>query len=338
MHMNPFKTPTLFILLLLQLTAAWGEAITVRVQPLGDLLRQPEFSVPASVKPLNAPSLAAEISGRVEAIPVRVGDQVEAGAVLVKLDCRYHQSRLQANNAQLKRIDAQVRFASTQLKRTQALNEKQTISDEVLDQRKTDLLSAQADRQNQQQLIRQAEIDVERCVITSPFDAIVTARLAHEGGLASPGTPLLNVVQLSHPEISAELSSAEAASLENAQALHFNYDASNYALQLQHLLPVVDERTRTREARLVFKQAAAPIGAAGRLVWQGRIDELPADYLVRRDERLGIFLAEGGTARFHTLQNAREGQPVRVDVDPEKLLVTDGRQRLQDGDTIEILK
>jgi len=332
------KKNTLLVVLLLLASSAWSETIAVRALPLSDLLRQPEFSVPASVRPLNAPSLAAEISGRVESIPVRVGDQVEAGAVLVKLDCRYHQSRLQANKAQLKRIEAQLSFANTQLNRNQALNKKKTISDEVLDQSRTNLLSAQADLQNQRELIRQAEIDVERCVITSPFDAIVTARLAHEGGLASPGTPLLNVVQLTHPEVSAELSSAEAVSLENAQALRFNYDASNYALQLQHLLPVVDERTRTREARLVFKQTAAPIGAAGRLVWQGRNDELPADYLVRRDGRLGIFLAEGGTARFHALAGAREGQPVRLDVDPEKLLITDGRQRLQDGDTIEILK
>ena len=332
------KKHMLLVALLLLASSAWSETIAVRAQPLGDLLRQPEFSVPASVRPLNAPSLAAEISGRVESIPVRVGDQVEAGAVLVKLDCRYHQSRLQANKAQLKRIEAQLSFANTQLNRNQALNKKKTISDEVLDQSRTNLLSAQADLQNQRERIRQAEIDVERCVITSPFDAIVTARLAHEGGLASPGTHLLNVVQLTHPEVSAELSSAEAASLENAQALRFNYDAGNYALQLQHLLPVVDERTRTRQARLVFKQAAAPIGAAGRLVWQGRSDELPADYLVRRDQRLGIFLAEGGAARFHALADAREGQPVRIDVDPEKLLITDGRQRLQDGDTIEILE
>ena len=332
------KQTTLFVVLLLLASSAWCETIAVRAQPLSDLLRQPEFSVPASVRPLNAPSLAAEISGRVESIPVRVGDQVAAGTVLVKLDCRYHQSRLQANKAQLKRIEAQLSFANTQLERNQALNKKKTISDEVLDQSRTNLLSAQADLEDQREQIRQAEIDVERCVITSPFDAIVTARLAHEGGLASPGTPLLNVVQLSDPEVSAELSSAEAASLENAQALRFSYDVSNYALQLQHLLPVVDERTRTREARLVFKQAAAPIGAAGRLVWQGRSDELPADYLVRRDQRLGIFLVEGGIARFHALADAREGQPVRIDVDPEKLLVTDGRQRLQDGDTIEVLK
>ena len=202
----------LLILLLMVLSSqALSESKVVRVQPLGELLRQPAFSVPASVKPLNAPSLAAEISGQIESIPVRVGDRVKTGDVLVSLDCRYHQSRLQASKAQLRRLDAQVRFAGTQLKRVRALNENQTVSDEVLDQRNTDLLSAQAEQQNQQEQIRRAGIDVERCVITAPFDAIVTERLAHVGGLASPGTPLLNIVQLTFPEVSAELSAVEAA-------------------------------------------------------------------------------------------------------------------------------
>lgn len=332
------KHPVLLLVLFTLASTARGETKTVRVQPLGEFLKQPEFSVPASVEPLNAPSLAAEISARIESIPVHVGDRVRTGDLLVELDCRYHQSRLQAHRAHQKRISAQRKFASTQLKRARALNEKQTISDELLDQRSTELQAAQAEFENQQQLIIQAEIDVERCRITAPFDAIVTGRPGHVGGLATPGTPLLTIVQLSDPEVSAEVSSTEAASLELADSLLFEYDRTHHALTLQHLLPVVDERTRTREARLIFADETAPIGAAGRLVWLGRADELPADYLVRRDGRLGVFIAEGDSAQFYPLPDAREGQPVRLDIPPDKLLVTDGRQRLQDGDVIEILQ
>ncbi|MDJ0808038.1 MAG: biotin/lipoyl-binding protein, partial [Gammaproteobacteria bacterium] len=72
---------------------AWAESIPVRVKPLSSLLQHPEFSAPASVKPLNAPSLAAEISARIQVIPVLVGDQVKAGDPLVELDCRTYQSR-----------------------------------------------------------------------------------------------------------------------------------------------------------------------------------------------------------------------------------------------------
>ncbi len=326
-----------FLLLMLLAASAWGESIPVRVQPLDELLRKSVFSAPASVKPLNAPNLAAEISAKVESIPVRVGEQVTQGHLLVELDCRHHQSKLQAAKAGLQRIDAQQRFADAQLKRAKDLKEKRSISDELLDQRRSELLGAQADRLSQQQLIRQAEIDVERCTITAPFDAVVTERLAQVGGLASPGTHLLNLIQLDDLEVSARLRGSEASSLKHAQTMHFDYAGMRYPLQLRYILPVVDERTRTQEARLGFEQDAAPAGAAGRLVWEGLINELPAEYLVRRDGRLGVFLLEGELARFHALANAREGQPVRVPITDKPILITDGRQRLQDGDPVSIL-
>jgi RND family efflux transporter MFP subunit len=325
--------------LLLSLLGAtvWADSIPVRVQPLGDLLRHPEYSAPASVTPLNAPSLAAEISGRVEAIPVRVGDRVRQGDRLVELDCRYHQSKLQAARAGLQRIEAQLRFAEAQLQRAEDLKAKRSISDELLDQRRMELLGARADRLNQQEMSRQAEIDVERCTLIAPFDAVVTARLAQVGGLASPGTPILNLIQLDDLEVSAALRGSEASSLLQTQALYFDYAGARYSLQLRQILPVVDERTRTQEVRLRFVQDSAPAGAAGRLIWQGAANELAAEYLVRRDGRLGVFLQSEGLARFHVLADAREGQPVRVQLATDTQLITEGRQRLQDGDPVSIL-
>jgi len=319
------KKYLLFMLLMLSVSSAWSDGIPVRVQPLGELLRQPKFSAPASVKALNVPSLAAEISGRVETIPVRVGDWVKSGELLIELDCRYHQSRQQAAKAGLRRIVAQLEFTRAQLKRAKDLKERRSISDELLDQRRTEVLGAEADRLNQLEQIQQAAINVERCAITAPFDAVVTKRLAQVGGLASPGTPLLDLVQLGELEISAKL-------------LHFDYAGTSYVVRLRQLLPVIDERTRTQEVRLTFIKDSAPAGAAGRLVWQGLANELPADYLVRRNGSLGVFLVGSDTALFQTLPDAREGQPVRLKLAPETLLITDGRQRLQDGDAIEILK
>jgi multidrug efflux pump subunit AcrA (membrane-fusion protein) len=201
-----------------------------------------------------------------------------------------------------------------------------------------ELLGARADRMSQQEMIRQAQIDVQRCTVTAPFDAVVTERLAQVGGLASPGTPLLNLVQLDDLEVSAELRGSEANSLRQAQACYFDYAGTSHPLKLRQILPVIDERTRTQQARLRFTQESVPAGAAGRLVWLGLANELAADYLVRRDGRLGIFLEQAGLARFHVLADAREGQPVHLQLAPETRLITDGRQRLQDGDPVIILQ
>lgn len=323
-------------LLLLGYTGAWSDAIPVRGQPLSELLHRPEFSAPASAKPLNAPSLSAELSARVENIPVRVGDRVKQGELLVELDCRSYQSRLLAAEAGLQRIEAQHQFARAQLARAEDLKKKQSISDELQEQRRSELLTSQAERVSQQQLIRQAQIDVERCTIVAPFDAVVTTRNAQVGALATTGAPLISLIQLDDLEVSAELQATEVNSLTQAATLAFEYNDKSYPLRLRRLLPVIDERTRTQEVRLSFTADPAPAGAAGRLTWQGPADELATDYLVRRDGRLGIFLLESGQARFYPLPDAREGQPVRLNLSADSLLITEGRQRLQDGDAVSL--
>ena len=61
---------------------------------------------------------------------------------------------------------------------------------------------------------------------------------------------------------------------------------------------------------------------------------LPADYLVRRDGKLGVFILDGETARFHPLPQAEDGRPARIELDPDTRLIGDGRQRLRDGDAV----
>jgi len=313
------------------------QPIPVRTQLLGELLSPQRYSAPATVKPFNRPQLAAEVTGRILHMPVRVGEQVSQDQLLVELDCRVHEQREKTAAAATSRARAQRQLADAQLQRAQNLKRNSSISEELLDQRRTELLSAQAELRSQQALLQLAQIDVERCHISAPFDALVSQRLASEGGLANPGTPLLELVQLSQLEVSAEVRAHEADTLAEANGPSFLYQQQRYPLRLRALPPLIDERSRTREARLQFSGESAPVGAAGRLVWSSRERLLPAHYLVRRGEQLGVFVARAGKAAFVALPAAREGQPAAVALADDERLITEGRQRLGDGDPIEIL-
>jgi len=287
---------------------------------------------------LNTPNIAAEINARIESIPVRIGDRVKRGDVLVRMDCRLPQSRLKGSKAQLQRIDAQIKYADVQLRRATNLKRKQSISEETLDQRRSELSTLNAERLNQKEQIRQAEIDVERCNVIAPFDAIVFKRIAQVGSLANPGSGLVNLVQLDEVEVSARLNELESDSLGRATGIAFSYAKKEYPLTIRRLLPIVDENTRTQEVRLLFSQENAPIGAAGRVQWQGKIKKLSSDYLERRDNLLGIFLAQNAKAKFYPIADAQVGQDIIVDLNDEQLIVIEGRQRLRDGDSIVLIK
>jgi len=313
-----------------------AEPLPVRTETLARLLTLQAYSAPATVTPFNRPQLAAEVTGQILRMPVRVGDTVKTGQVLVELDCRTHRQREKTASAALSRARSQLQFAQAQLERARNLKKKSSISDELLEQRRTQLASARADLDTQTAQRQLARIDVQRCLISAPFDALVSQRLGSEGGLANPGTPLLELVQLSQLEVSAELRGNQADALADAAQPAFRYQGSDYRLKLRALPPLVDERSRTREARLVFTEETAPVGAAGRLHWNSSARLLPAHFLVRRQGRLGIFLANGNTARFVALPEATEGQPARVELSGEVQLVTEGRQRLRHGDKIAV--
>ena len=78
----------------------------------------------------------------------------------------------------------------------------------------------------------------------------------------------------------------------------------------------------------------APPGAAGRIAWRDAQPHVPAALVVRRGGRLGLFVAEQGTARFVPLAEAQEGRPAAVALPPATPVVVSGHLALQDGEKL----
>lgn len=314
---------------------AAAPAIPVRVQPLAEVLTVPVYSAPASVVARNAPRIATEIDARLLDLAVAVGDRVSHGDVLARLDCRRFESALASAEAALARTQAQLKFAGAQLRRARNLQKNKSISEELLDQRRTELAVARADLQAGEEAVRQARIDVGHCVLQAPFDAVVTERVASTGDYLTRGTVIVALLETGEQEVSVALREDQVATFVDADEKTFESNARSYPVRTRALLPLADAVARTREARLGFVDDVAIVGAAGRVVWRGPRSLLPADFLVRRDDRLGVFVLDAQTARFVALPQAQDGRPAVVALAPETLLITEGRQRLRDGDAVQ---
>ena len=314
-----------------------AEPTNVRTVRLGEVLETPSYSAPASVVARNQPQLAAEVDARVVEMPRSVGDRVAAGDLLARLDCRRYESVFAATQAELARAEAQRRFAAEQLARARNLQRNKSISEELLDQRRTDLSVAEADVLARQEALNQAVIDVEACELRAPFDAVVTVRSASVGSFVNRGNAVIGLLETSGQEVSVALRHDQVAGVESAAALLFESNGRTYPLRLHALLPLADSIARTREARLAFVDDGAIAGSAGRLIWQGPRALMPSDYLVRREGVLGVFVAEGGRARFLPVPGAQDGRPALVTLPADANLITDGRQRLNDGDEVIVV-
>jgi hypothetical protein len=183
--------------------------------------------------------------------------------------------------------------------------------------------------------VKQAKHQVERCSIVAPFRAVVRQRLISEGSYASPGTPLLELVQLDGSEVSAQLTEQEVDSMSAGAGHRIHYSGKEYKLLPRTVLPLVEGATRTRTVRLRFTEGDAVIGAHGRIHWRHSRRQIGADMLVRRGNALGIFLLEGDKARFHPLPEAVEGQPCMVELPDDTQLIVDGREVVADGESVK---
>lgn len=316
-----------FLAFVLASTASYAvdaEKIPVTIEPLSTLTVYPEQSAPAMVISLNHSQISAQLAARIERVYVRVGDQVKKGARLIRLDCRDQKLALESANTRRQ-------LAKKELDRAVILRKTSNIAEQNYNQAETEMNQARIARQQQQ-------VFVGRCNLTSPFQGVVTARMASLGALAAPGTPLIELLDTEHLEVSAQVARDDLVTLRAARQLQLRIGDTLYPLSLRAITPVINAQAQNQEVRLEFKQKNSLPGASGRLVWTSRHPHIAASLLSQREQQIGIFIAEGDQAKFLPLPNAKIGHPAVVDFPGKTMVILEGRFTLNDGDTIRIVK
>jgi RND family efflux transporter MFP subunit len=312
--------------------------IPVRVQNLGDMLVAREYRAPASVVTANRAVVTSQITALIEEVAADVGHAVQQGQLLVRLDQADTRLALAEAEAALAALDAQLLDASQRLRRAENLLERDFVSEDELNARQTEVAVIEANRNRQLVAIRDARLALSRTEVFAPFDAAVVERQGQIGNLATPGSPLMTLVQTAGREVDAEIDPRFAAQLETAAELRFVSEGREWPLELARLSPVIETVTRKVRGRFRFPDESAPIGSSGDVVWNEPSGLIPVSLIVQRGNTLGIFTVSDGRARFVAIPTAQEGRPAAVDLPVDTPIITSGHVRLQDGDAIQITR
>ena len=321
----------LCLLALLCPPAMAAPPITIQSRPLSEVAIHPLREAPAQVVSLNLAKISAELAARIDSILVEPGQRIDKNAVIARLDCV--DTRIAAERAQaaLESSQARLKLAQQQLQRSKQLAAQNFISGDALEAKKTDVTVMTAEVKLNSAARAATQRDVGKCTLRSPYPAIVEARLAQVGELASPGTPIVQLWDTSRMQLSVQLQPADAEWLHEARPV-FVSQGREYAVSLLRVSPAVNMAARTREARFGFGKTAPAPGSNGVLRWRDPRAFVPANYLVRRAGQLGVFVVNGQAAHFVPLPNAQEGRPALVKgLSDQARIVTDGRFSLQDG-------
>lgn len=284
----------------------------------------PHFRAPAGVVARDEASLSAEVSARIVDMPVRAGEVVKRGAVLVRLDDAGYRIDVARAQAQLKLVDNRIRLAEAQFAQSRALAAKGFISDDGLRIRETELAVLRSEADATRATLDAARLGLSRTVIRAPYDGVLRTRLANVGDLAAPGTALVVFASAAEAEVRARVPQQQIDDLKAAAAWSLKAGDTSYRVQLRRISPLLDRAGQAREVIFAAEDELPP-GLAGELQWQSSTLHLPPAYLQQVDGTLGVFVEREGKAAFLPVPGAQVGRAAAVGLAPGTRVIDQGR-------------
>jgi len=125
----------------------------------------------------------ARVGGAVTNVEFRDGAIVRAGDLLYVIDARPFEAVAEQANGQLSDARAKGELARRELDRALALNQSQTVSDSVVDQRRQALQAAKAAEMQAEGALKAAQLNIEFTHVLAPITGRVSRHLVSVGNL-----------------------------------------------------------------------------------------------------------------------------------------------------------
>lgn len=281
--------------------------------------------------------LGFERGGRIVEVSVDVGDQIEAGDTLARLDTSTLRAQIAAADAQTNEADAQLEIARATEERQRTLLERGHISQQRLDEVATNTTAAEARRAAAAAQANSLRAQLVLSEITAPFGGVVTARMADEGAIAAPGSPVIRLVENTSLEIRIGLPLLAASALNEGEVYHFMTNAGAIDARYRSGTGVVDVRTRTVTAIFDIELGTARAGEVARLQLETGISDrgfwVPTSALT--EGRRGLWSVQALVADDNGgwIIEPRVVETLRVEVDRAFVrgAVNDGEQIIASG-------
>lgn len=195
--------------------------------------RDIRFSVPAAgeISPAEQVSVKPEINGRIEKLPVDIGDEVKAGDLLFSLDDKELRNERASHMTEIERARLQLAQAERNFKRAGELAAENLISQELYENSKTEFDLAKNAVERSQRELAIVDERLTKTTILAPFDCTILTRpvsigqaVSGSGGFNS-GTDVLTIADLNNLVINAHINQADITRLRPNQEVDVAVEA-----------------------------------------------------------------------------------------------------------------
>ncbi len=185
-------------------------------------------------------NLSFETSGKIVNINFTEGTRVRKGDLLAKMNDRPLQ-------AQLEKLEVQLKMAESKEFRQRSLLDKDAISQESYDQIQTDVQSIKAD-------INLIKARISETELRAPFDGIIGVRDVSEGSFATSSTKIAKLVKIKPIKVQFSISEKYTSEIRIGYPITFRVAGSDkiYNAKVYAIDPKIDLDTKTIVLRALY--------------------------------------------------------------------------------------
>jgi RND family efflux transporter MFP subunit len=319
-----------------------------------------ELLLTGALKPKDTVNVTPQATGRLQQLYFRVGDLIQAGALIAELDDDELQQQghraeaaIGVTNASLTQREAEHQNALASLKRSEDLFKDGLISPQEFEQQKTSVAVfeaqmnlAKAQKTQAEAELRELRIRLEQTKIYSPMAGAVSQRYLDVGALVNPNTPMIQLVNLSTMVTQGNVPERNIGKLRVGNETIVTVDAipdHPFTGRVARISPVLDAATRSALIEIDIpnpkRELKAEMFARIRLDLGSTREAtlIPRDGLVYRGQQPGVYVVEGDRPVFRPIETGmtREDQvEVLANLPAGTQIVGRGATMIREGDRI----
>jgi HlyD family secretion protein len=193
------------LVLLVILGSKRDTVLTVQSEKIARRTITQIVSATGKIQPEVQVKINAEVSGEIIALPVREGQRVTKGQLLVRIKPDAYQAGVEQAQAAMNMSEANLRKAEADYKRSQDLYKKKLISDSDLELSKATYEGAKASADQATAQLKQSKDTFSKTTIYSPMDGVVSQLISElgervSGSTFTQGTQIMTIADLSRME------------------------------------------------------------------------------------------------------------------------------------------
>lgn len=321
-------------------------SMTVSVGKLESIDLQRRVVSAGSVVPWEEMMLGVELSGlRVAEVLVEVGDQVEKGAVLLRLDQRSLQAELRQQQAMLAQAKANQNLAAANARRARQMQEKKLMAQGDIDQLIAGEKVADAAVLSAQAALAASQLRVDFAELRAPDDGVISARMVQPGQVVTVGAELLRMIRNGRLEWRAQLAERDFVQVTLGAGVQLTDVGAPVMGKVRALSPGLDSVSRTgtvyADLPTPGKLQAGMFAQGEILLGSERVSVLPSQAVVERDGyRYAFVLGPKNLVtqtRIEVGQSFDQRSEITSGLQAEDRVVIQGAAFLSDGDLVRVV-